>query len=202
MQSVRSRIWTRVAVSISYDDNDYTTGTSIKWRDGDANRKWCTRNNSQWLGKRTGRVKNLRTSGDHPDVSIIKIGLTEKSSENLRLAVTQPPEEDHLLTLVWKTLKKSNNMRVGTTCWEPYKGLKYDHTIKSYNRNPESVLENEMYYIVCNFKELTDHQIPARRLDIRIITMKKLSYPVDFANLAEHWKKAERSTNNWTFPES
>ena len=29
MQSVTSRIWTRVAVSISYDDNDYTTGTSI-----------------------------------------------------------------------------------------------------------------------------------------------------------------------------
>ena len=28
MQSVMSRIWTRVAVSISYDDNDYTTGTS------------------------------------------------------------------------------------------------------------------------------------------------------------------------------
>ena len=29
MQSVSSRIWTRVAVSISYDDNYYTTGTSI-----------------------------------------------------------------------------------------------------------------------------------------------------------------------------
>ena len=29
MQSVSSSIWTRVAVSISYDDNDYTTGTSI-----------------------------------------------------------------------------------------------------------------------------------------------------------------------------
>ena len=28
MQSVSSRIWTRVAVFISYDDNDYTTGTS------------------------------------------------------------------------------------------------------------------------------------------------------------------------------
>ena len=28
MQSVSSRIWTRVAVSISYDDNYYTTGTS------------------------------------------------------------------------------------------------------------------------------------------------------------------------------
>ena len=29
MQLVSSRIWTRVAVSISYDDNHYTTGTSI-----------------------------------------------------------------------------------------------------------------------------------------------------------------------------
>ena len=29
MQSVSSRIWTRVAVSISYDNTHYTTGTSI-----------------------------------------------------------------------------------------------------------------------------------------------------------------------------
>ena len=28
MQSVSSRIWTRIAVSISRDDNQYTTGTS------------------------------------------------------------------------------------------------------------------------------------------------------------------------------
>ena len=28
MQSVSSMIWTRVTVSISYDDNHYTTGTS------------------------------------------------------------------------------------------------------------------------------------------------------------------------------
>ena len=28
MQSVSSRIWTRVAVFISYDDNDYTMGNS------------------------------------------------------------------------------------------------------------------------------------------------------------------------------
>ena len=28
MQSVSSKIWTRVAVSISYDDNHYTTVTS------------------------------------------------------------------------------------------------------------------------------------------------------------------------------
>ena len=31
MQSVSSRIWTRIAVFISYGDNDYTTGTSIWW---------------------------------------------------------------------------------------------------------------------------------------------------------------------------
>ena len=29
MQSVSSRIWTCVAVSISYDDNHYTTSTSL-----------------------------------------------------------------------------------------------------------------------------------------------------------------------------
>ena len=29
MQSVLSRIWTRIAVFISYGDNDYTTGTSV-----------------------------------------------------------------------------------------------------------------------------------------------------------------------------
>ena len=29
MQSVSFRIWTRVAVSISYDDNHYTTGTNF-----------------------------------------------------------------------------------------------------------------------------------------------------------------------------
>ena len=34
MQSVSSRIWTRIAVFTSYGDNDYTTGTSylIYWR--------------------------------------------------------------------------------------------------------------------------------------------------------------------------
>ena len=38
MQSVSSRIWTCVVVSISYDDNDYTMGTSITKLDGT---KYC-----------------------------------------------------------------------------------------------------------------------------------------------------------------
>ena len=32
MQSFSPRIWTRVAVSISYDDNHYTIGTSITYQ--------------------------------------------------------------------------------------------------------------------------------------------------------------------------
>ena len=33
MQSVSSRIWTHVAVSISYDDNHYTMGNLQSWQD-------------------------------------------------------------------------------------------------------------------------------------------------------------------------
>ena len=39
MQSVSSRIWTRVAVSISDDDNHYITGTSKPWNDSRSRRK-------------------------------------------------------------------------------------------------------------------------------------------------------------------
>ena len=44
----------------------------------------------------------MRTSGDHPNYSIIMVGQnTEKSPEDLRrLAVTQTPVENHQLTLV------------------------------------------------------------------------------------------------------
>ena len=40
MQSVSSRIWTRVAVSISYDDSDYTTGTSTFKFDSEYFNRW------------------------------------------------------------------------------------------------------------------------------------------------------------------
>ena len=41
MQSVSSRIWTRVAESISYDDNHYITGTSIIGTDGGREKEFC-----------------------------------------------------------------------------------------------------------------------------------------------------------------
>ena len=50
----------------------------------------------------TGELGNKKTSGDHPNNSIINIGQnTEKSPGELRrLAPTQSPVEKHQLTLV------------------------------------------------------------------------------------------------------
>ena len=51
---------------------------------------------------------NKRTSGDHRNNSIVKIGQnTKKSPGDLRrLAVTSTPVENYKLRLVWKTRKK------------------------------------------------------------------------------------------------
>ena len=46
---------------------------------------WCARCRHQRIGKRTGRLGNKKTGGDHPNYSIIKIGQnTEKSPGDLR----------------------------------------------------------------------------------------------------------------------
>ena len=68
------------------------------------------------LIKRGERLWKKRTSGDHPDYSIIKN--TYKSSGDLRrLAVTPTPVENHRLTLAWKTLKWS---KIIITCFYTY----------------------------------------------------------------------------------
>ena len=66
------------------------------------------RSSHRRINKRTGRLENKRTRGDHPNYYIIEIGQnTEKSPGNLkRLAVTQTPIKDHQLTLMWKTFKE------------------------------------------------------------------------------------------------
>ena len=75
--------------------------------DGDTNCNWCSWYSQQRIGKGTGGLENKRTSGDHPNYNIIKIGPnTEKSPADIRrLAVTQTPVEDHQLTL--KNSRKS-----------------------------------------------------------------------------------------------
>ena len=52
---------------------------------GDTSRNWCTRYSHQWIGTETGALGNKRTTGDHPNYSIIKIGKnTEKSPGDLQ----------------------------------------------------------------------------------------------------------------------
>ena len=53
--------------------------------DGETNCNRCTRNNPQKFVKGTGRIRNQRTTEDHPNCSIVKIGQnTEKGSGDLR----------------------------------------------------------------------------------------------------------------------
>ena len=55
MQSVSSRIWTRVAVFISYDDNDYTTGIKVLTEECEYMTAWANKfsmNIIQWWYER------------------------------------------------------------------------------------------------------------------------------------------------------
>ena len=76
-------------------------------RDNYTNRDLCFEYSHQRIIKGIGGLGNKRTSGDHPKYNNINNGQnTEKSSRDLRrIAVTQTPEKDHQLKLMWKTLK-------------------------------------------------------------------------------------------------
>ena len=56
----------------------------------------------EWYGDWTGKLGNMRASGNHPNSNIIKLCLkTGKSPGDLRkLTVTQTPVRNHQLTLV------------------------------------------------------------------------------------------------------
>ena len=54
------------------------------------------------IGKTTRGLGNKRTSGDHPNNSIVEIGQnTEKNPKEL--VVYQTPMKDHQLRWMWKT---------------------------------------------------------------------------------------------------
>ena len=78
---------------------------------------WCTRCSHQRIGTGTEGIGNKRTSGDHPNNSIIEIGQnTEKSPGDLRrLGINQTLVRNHRLMLVWKTLKGVNNKTTSYT---------------------------------------------------------------------------------------
>ena len=70
--------------------------------DGDTNCNWCTWNNPQRIDKGPGRLRNQRTSRDHPDYSITKISQNTELSPGVlrRLAVSQISVKSLLLTLM------------------------------------------------------------------------------------------------------
>ena len=77
---------------------------------GDTNCSWCSWNGPQKIREVIGTVGNRRTSQDHPNYNIVKIGQkTKKSPGDLRkFAVTQTPVKYYQLTLVWKTRQEGN----------------------------------------------------------------------------------------------
>ena len=66
------------------------------------------------------------------------------------------------------------------------KKFKFDHTNKWYMPNPAPVLENAKHKLLWDFNLQTDHQIPARRLDLIIIIKKRTCKIVDFAVPVDH----------------
>ena len=104
--------------------------------DCDTNCNWCAWYNPQRLGKGTVKFGNKRTSGDHPNYSIIMIGQnSEKSPEDIsRLAVIQTSVEKHQLTLVWKATSKNddNNKRKwkDRQIFGPYPKIKTKQTME------------------------------------------------------------------------
>ena len=76
----------------------------------DSNCNWYAWYSNQRFGTWTRGLENKRTSGDHPNYSIIEIAQNTKSPVDVgRLVVTQTPVKDYQQTLVWKTHKKENN---------------------------------------------------------------------------------------------
>ena len=66
--------------------------------------------------------------------------------------------------------------------------LKFDLTTKWYMRKSESVLENEIHKVIWDFEIQTNHLIPVKRPDLKIVKKKrKITWRiVDFAVQANH----------------
>ena len=96
--------WPQIYLSFSLVPKSFQkTKKSMKRKsDGDTNCNWCTWNNLQRFGKVTRKLRNKRTSWDHPEHSIIKDG--QNTGRLRRLAVTQIPVKDHQLPLVLDTI--------------------------------------------------------------------------------------------------
>ena len=68
-----------------------------------------------------------------------------------------------------------------------FRKFQFDHTNKWYTHNPAPVLENDTHKLLWDFNIQTDHLIPTRRPDLKIIKKKKrICKIVDFSVPADH----------------
>ena len=147
MQSVSSRIWTRVAVSIFYDDNHYTTGTSkfiiIIRKKYPTSRLICILYRLKYLIK----------------------------SVNIGNKCHCCSRENYQFLLMWKTRKELNNNKLLLMIYI-YHSSNYcfDNLLMNYY---VSNLENEMHEILSDFEIQTDRLISARPPGLVIVKRKK-----------------------------
>ena len=103
----------------------------------------------------------------------------EKTQQNSKCRLCGDRDEtiNHIISECSKLAQREYKARhdcVGKVIhWEMCKKFKFDHTNKWYMHNPAPVLENDSHKLLWDFNIQTDHLIPARRPDLKIIKKKK-----------------------------
>ena len=135
--------------------------------DSETNGKWHTWKHPQRIGKGTGRLRNQRTSRDHPEYSI------SRSARMLRRVLKICGD---LLSL--KDQRETISKRRCVNF----------QIIIIIMHNPAPVLENDTHKLLWDFDIQTDQVISTRRPDLIIINKKKkkICKIVDFAVPADH----------------
>ena len=114
----------------------------------------------------------------------------DKTQQNSKCTLCGDRDEtiNHIISECSKLRKKEYKARhdwVGKVIhWEMSKKFKFDHANKWYMHNLAPVIENDTHKLLWDFNIQTDHQISARRPDLKII--KKICEIVNFAVPADH----------------
>ena len=136
MQSVSSRIWTRVAVFISYDDNNYTTGTSTLF----------------WLRILTKCIEKKARRELHKNASSYIEQILETTSHNQQLYDHLPP--------ISKNIQIRRTRHMGH-CWRSKDELTSDVLLWTTSHGRESVGRSTRTYLhqlctdtVCSLQDM------------------------------------------------
>ena len=120
----------------------------------------------------------------------MRIDKTQQNSK-YRIGGDRDEKINHIISECSKLAQKEYKARQDWVAkvihCEMCKKFKFDHNNKWYMHNPKPVLENETHKLLLDFNIQTDHLIPTRRPDLKIInTEKRICKIVDFAVPADH----------------